>query len=98
MPEPVHLTRVELVEELYRRCDSSPYGPTRRDVSQLLDHLEDVLTEAMASGGRVSLVGFGTFSSRLRKARVPFRRVPTFTPGARLRAAVDGAAPEGAAG
>ncbi|MEW5975717.1 MAG: HU family DNA-binding protein [Acidobacteriota bacterium] len=64
-----------------------------------LDSLIDGITSTLKKGGRVTLVGFGTFSTSQRKARtgrnpqtgaplkIPARRVAKFSPGADLKGA-----------
>lgn len=61
----------------------------------------DAITGALKKGERVTLVGFGTFSTSQRKARtgrnpqtgkpikIAARRVAKFTPGAELKKAVN---------
>src|SRR5439155_22713148 len=88
-----HWSRRTLVDELARR---SRVG--YRDTSRVLDELEAIIVETLAAGGRVSLMGFGTFATRERASRkgvhprrpwesieIPARRVATFAPGARLQ-------------
>lgn len=65
-----------------------------------LDGLLEGVTGALKKGGRVTLVGFGTFSVSQRKARIgrnpqtgkpiniPARKVPKFTAGGGLKSAV----------
>ena len=60
----------------------------------------EVALEALVSGDKVQLVGFGTFESKERAARVgrnpranipvniPAKRVPVFKPGSTLKSAV----------
>jgi integration host factor subunit beta len=68
------------------------------DVERAVDTFFDEVAEALASGGRVELRGFGAFSTRQRDARkgrnprtgdtvqVPEKRVPYFKPGKEMRA------------
>ena len=67
------------------------------EVEQVLDTFFDEIGKRLAEGGRVELRGFGTFSTRLRNARVgrnprtgdpvdvPSKRVPYFKPGKEMR-------------
>ena len=75
---------------------------TNRDTSKLfVNAILDVVTESLAAGEDVKLVGFGTFSVSTRPARsgrnpktgqvlqLPAKKVPKFTTGAVLKAAVE---------
>ena len=75
---------------------------TNRDTSKLfVNAILDVVTESLAAGEDVKLVGFGTFSVSTRSARsgrnpktgqvlqLPAKKVPKFTTGAVLKAAVE---------
>src|SRR5690606_3934772 len=67
------------------------------EVEQVVDIFFDEIASRLAEGGRVELRGFGTFSTRLRDARVgrnprtgdpvdgPSKRVPYFKPGKEMR-------------
>lgn len=77
-------------------------GLTKKDTERALTAIIDNIGRALAAGEKVSLVGFGTFEVRPRKARVgrnprtgesidiPAAKVPTFKPGKGLRASVEG--------
>jgi DNA-binding protein HU-beta len=66
-----------------------------------VDAMVDGVTAALRKGDRVTLVGFGTFSTFQRKARngrnpqtgalikIPARKVAKFTPGVELKKAVN---------
>ena len=68
-----------------------------REVERVVRLIFDAITEQLASGGRVELRGFGSFSTRARTARtgrdprtgdpvaVAAKRLPHFTPGKGLR-------------
>lgn len=72
------------------------------DVERAVDVFLDEIAEALASGGRVELRGFGAFSVRTREARVgrnprtgaavsvSAKKVPFFKPGKELRLKVNG--------
>lgn len=66
---------------------------TKKDVDIALSAALEVITEAVAKGEKVTLVGFGTFEARDRQARegrnpatgkpiqIPATRVPAFSAG-----------------
>lgn len=70
---------------------------TVRDVEAIVTTIFDEITDALASGRRVELRGFGAFSTRAREARtgrnprtgtavkVDAKKVPYFKPGKELR-------------
>lgn len=93
-------TRYEVVDELYRRLGGIN-GPSRRDLERCVGALQDMIVEALASGGEFRLISFGKFHTQERAARtagnpqkpgervtVAARRVAKFTPGTRLRESV----------
>lgn len=75
-------------------------GLTTRQVGQVLDATLAIISERLASGGEVTLTGFGTFRPSRRGARtgrhirtgetiaIPARYAVRFTPGSELKAAV----------
>jgi len=89
------MNKAELVASL-----AQDTGLTRTDVLKVIDALVDEITRTLKRGDRVALVGFGTFGVSKRKARtgrnpqtgaplkIAARRVPRFTPGTDLKAAV----------
>ncbi|MES1158845.1 MAG: integration host factor subunit beta [Terricaulis silvestris] len=92
------MLRSELVTRLQEE-----FQPMRgTDVEHALDIVLDEIAQALASGGRVELRGFGAFSVRKRDARtgrnprtgaavkVAAKRVPFFKPGKELRLKVNG--------
>ncbi len=76
-------------------------GLTKVDARKALDATVKAITEALADGGKVSLIGFGTFSVAERAARqginpktkapiqIAAKTVAKFKPGAELAAAVN---------
>ncbi len=80
---------------------SNDAGISKVQANQALDALVEGVTSALKKGDRVTLVGFGTFSTSHRKARtgrnpqngrplkIAARRVAKFAPGAELKAAVN---------
>lgn len=73
---------------------------TKKDVGVALDATLKCVTDALKSGDKVTLVGFGTFQVKQRAARegrnpktseplkIPAKKVPSFTAGKGLRDAV----------
>jgi len=91
------MNKNDLVSQVAERA-----GLTKRDSERALNAFMQAVEEALSRGDRVSLVGFGTFEVRERKARVgrnpqtgqsiriPAARVPTFKAGKSLRETVTG--------
>ncbi|WP_293151242.1 HU family DNA-binding protein [Microcoleus sp. bin48.metabat.b7b8b9.023] len=89
------MNKKELVEAVADRADT-----TQKQANAVLNALLDVIIEALASGDKVTLVGFGTFESRDRKARqgrnpktgepiqIAAGVAPVFTAGKNFREAV----------
>ena len=89
------MTKADLINQVAARS-----GLTKKDAGQAVDALFDSVTEALSNGGRVQLVGFGTFEVRERAARrgrnpqtgqeieISARRVPAFKAGKALKDAV----------
>ena len=79
---------------------------TKKDVSVALDATLKCVGDALKSGDKVTLVGFGTFQVKDRAARegrnpktgavlkIPAKKVPVFTPGKGLRDSVHPAVAE----
>ena len=75
---------------------------TKKDVETALNGLLETVEEALASGEKVQLVGFGTFEVRERKARegrnprnpeeiikIPASKAPVFRAGKALKESVN---------
>lgn len=89
------MNKAELVERV-----SSEVGLTKKDANKAVDAITSAITDALARGEKVTLVGFGTFQVQRRKARqgvnprtgskinIPAKDVPKFKPGKALRQAV----------
>lgn len=89
------MTKAELVEKVAEKT-----GLTKKDSGRALDAVFEAITEALAGGQRVQLVGFGSFEVRRRAARkgrnpqtgkeiqISARRVPAFKAGKALKEAV----------
>ena len=89
------MNKAELVEEV-----ASETGLTRKTSREAVDAIISAMTDSLAGGERVTLVGFGTFQVMERKARkgvnpqtrqaitIPAKKVPKFVAGKGLRKAV----------
>jgi len=89
------MTKAELIERMAQRAKIS-----KRGAGIALNTLVESITNALKSGDKVALVGFGTFSVSKRKARtarnprtgetieVPAKRAPKFKAGRDLKNAV----------
>ena len=89
------MNKSELVEKV-----ASKTGLTRRECREAIDAIMSAIADSLASGEKVTLVGFGSFKVRQRKARrarnpqtgsqisVLAKRVPKFRPGKNLRQTV----------
>ena len=85
------MNKAELVDAVAERTKAS--GANKKQVDAVLTEVLDVIMEAVANGDKVTLVGFGSFESRERKARegrnpktgekmnIPATKVPAFSPG-----------------
>jgi DNA-binding protein HU-beta len=94
------LNRKELVDAIQQHTEVA-----RADVERVLSSLIQQTQVAIKKGDRVSLVGFGTFERRDRRARtarnprtgdvvkVKATKVPAFRPGQGFKDAVSGKAP-----
>ena len=90
------MNKGELVEEV-----SGEVGLSKRETQKTIDAIIGTIEDTLAAGEKVTLVGFGTFGVRERKARtgrnprtgasiqIPAKRVPKFVPGKTLREKVD---------
>ena len=75
-------------------------GLSKKDTEKALAAMLDTITAALASGEKVSLVGFGTFETKSRNARmgrnpktkeeirIPASKAPVFKAGKALREVV----------
>lgn len=83
------MNKAELAAEIAGRINT-----TKKSVEEMLAAFTEVVTEVVAKGDRVTLVGFGTFERRERQARetnnpqkpgqkisVPAKKVPAFSAG-----------------
>jgi DNA-binding protein HU-beta len=79
---------------------ASDLGGTKSDAAAAVESLLDGITRALKKGDPITFVGFGTFKTSLRRARlarnprtgapikIPKRRVVRFTAGKALKTAV----------
>ncbi len=89
------MNKAELVETV-----AAEVGLTKKDINNVVDAMTSAITNSLARGERVTLVGFGTFLVQRRKARqgvnpqtrtrisIPAKDVPKFKSGRSLREAV----------
>jgi len=90
------MNKAELVEKV-----AGEVGLTKKDINNVVDAMTSAITDSLADGEKVTLVGFGTFLVQRRKARqgvnpqtgqkisIPAKDVPKFKPGRSLREAVE---------
>ena len=83
------MNKQELVEMMMEKNKMPSKAATERFVNSMLDAISD----AVAKGDTVQLIGFGTFEARQRAARearnpqdggtvhIPAKKVPAFKPG-----------------
>lgn len=91
------MNKSELVAAMAAKAELS-----KKDAEKALKAFEDVVMEELQSGGKIQLVGFGTFEVTERKARVgrnpktneempiPGGKAPKFKPGKQLKDVVKG--------
>jgi DNA-binding protein HU-beta len=89
------MNKEQLVEKVADKT-----GATKKDALEILNCALDLVTGSLKKGEKVTLVGFGTFLVRKRKARegrnpqtgakikIPAKKVPAFTAGKELKSAV----------
>lgn len=89
------MTKSELISAVAEKT-----GLTKKDSDKAVNAMLDSIQEALASGDRVSLVGFGTFEVKDRAARrginprtkepmqIPASKLPAFKAGKGLKEAV----------
>lgn len=85
------MNKADLIEKVAKDCDM-----TKAVAEQILNSILSTITDAVATGDKVSLIGFGTFSVNDRAARqgrnpqtgpiiqIPARKVVKFKAGAKL--------------
>ncbi|GAP98560.1 DNA-binding protein HU [Leptolyngbya sp. NIES-2104] len=82
------MNKGELVDAI-----ASKASVTKKEADAILTAMVDTILETVASGDKVTIVGFGSFEARERQARegrnpatgaaiqIPATRVPVFAPG-----------------
>lgn len=90
------MTKTELVEFIAEKADL-----TKADAGRALDAMMEGVTKGLKESGKVTLVGFGTFSAKKREARtgrnpqtgeaveIAARVVPGFKAGNKLKDALN---------
>ena len=91
------MNKEQLVENIAKRSKL-----TKKNVQACLDGFIASVTQALAKGEKLTLVGFGTFQTRERKSRtgrnprtgaklhIPAKKSPVFSAGKSLKEAVAG--------
>jgi len=86
------MNKAELIDAI-----SSKTSMSKKDVTSVVNAMQDVIADALTKGNKVSLVGFGTFQVSKRKARtglnprtretihIPACTVPKFIAGRGLK-------------
>ena len=90
------MTKQEFIQKVAQKS-----GLTVRDAGKAVDAYHEAITDALTRGEAVTIPGFGKFSARDRAARtgvnpqnpsqkveIPAARVPKFTAGSQLKAAL----------
>ncbi len=89
------MTKTELIAGIAEKT-----GTSRKEADKALSAVLEVITEALAKGEKIQLVGFGTFEVKERSARkghnpktkeeieIPACKVPSFKAGKNLKEAV----------
>lgn len=90
------MTKTELVEFIAEKADL-----TKADAGRALEAMMEGVTEGLKKEGKVTLVGFGTFTAKKREARegrnpqtgetvkIAARMVPGFKAGSKLKDALN---------
>lgn len=86
------MNKKELVDKVTKKA-----GLKKKDVKKVVDMVFETITDALAKGEKVQLVGFGSFEVRKAASRkgvnpqtkkpitIPARKVPKFKPGKALK-------------
>jgi DNA-binding protein HU-beta len=89
------MNKVELIAAVAEKT-----GITKKDAENIITAFTDIVTEALAQGEKVSLVGFGTFETKTRASReginprtkekitIPASKTPGFKAGKVLKESV----------
>ena len=91
------MTKMELIDRI-----ASGASLSKADASRVVDAVIRTVSDTLKKGGKVTLVGFGTFETSVRKARtgrnpqtgkeikIAASTIPKFRPGKALKDAVAG--------
>ncbi|MGD1941866.1 MAG: HU family DNA-binding protein [Leptolyngbyaceae cyanobacterium] len=91
------MNKADLVEKVAEKS-----GVTKKQADAVLSAATEAISEAVSSGEKVTLVGFGSFERRDRKERegrnpktgetmvIPATKVPAFSAGKQFKQAVAG--------
>lgn len=91
------MNKAELIDQIAKDADI-----TKTQANEALDSFTNTVIKALKKGGRVTLVGFGTFSVSERSARngrnpqtgevikIKARKVPKFKPGKEFSTKISG--------
>ena len=86
------MNKEELVQEIAKKA-----SVTQKEAAEVLTTLIDTIQKTVKKGGKVTLVGFGTFESRKRAARtgrnpqtgatlkIAAKKVPAFSAGKKFK-------------
>lgn len=95
------MTKTDLIEKVAMKTS----GLTKKQTEIIINMLFDSIKEALATGDKIEIRGFGSFRIRSRRNRegrnpktgeavvVPQKRVPFFKAGKELKELVDGRTP-----
>ncbi|MEA5452281.1 HU family DNA-binding protein [Leptolyngbya sp. CCNP1308] len=87
------MNKAELVDKVAEKASTGDKSMTKKDVDSVITATIDAIMEAVATGEKVTLVGFGSFERRERKERegrnpktgdtmvIPATKVPAFSAG-----------------
>jgi len=90
------LNKADLINEIAKKADL-----TKTQATDVLNAFTEVVTESLAKGEKVTLMGFGSWEVRERAARtgrnpqtgktikIKAKKVPKFNPGKELKTAVE---------
>lgn len=90
------MNKKELIEELYTKIECC----SKLETEKFLNSFVDIVKNVLKKGDKVTIAGFGTFSTKIRKARkgvhpqtgkrikIPKIKVAKFTTGSALKRAV----------
>ena len=90
------MNKAQLVELVANKT-----GTSKRQSEECIDVVINAITKSVAKGEKVTLVGFGTFERRDRRARkgrdprtgseidIPAKKVPAFSAGKQFKEAVN---------